>query len=79
MLPAVVTMIGVINKDDEEMNNMLKSLTLFVNHIDELIGVFDSQYQGGDFCAGLTFGQSGSNLLFKMAKILIEHHIKSNK
>jgi hypothetical protein len=64
MLPAITMMVGVMKDGDAEMKNMLDSLTLFVNHLDELIGVFDASYNGGDFCAGLTFGQAGSNLLY---------------
>lgn len=56
MLPAVTNLVGVMKDGDEEMKHMMESLTLFVNHLDELIGVFDQNYQGGDFCAGLTFG-----------------------
>merc|ERR1712094_148058 len=76
MLPAVTQMVGIMNKDNEDMKNMLESLTLFVEHLDGLIGVFDPQYNGGDFCAGLTFGYKGSNLLFSMAKPLIHAHIE---
>ena len=61
------------------MKHMLESLTIFVNHLDELIGVFDATYTGGDFCAGLTFGNSGSNLLYNMASVLIHENIKSYK
>ena len=56
MLPAVTTMLGIMKQDDVEMKNMMEGLTIFVNHLDELIGVFDAKYTGGDFCAGLTFG-----------------------
>jgi hypothetical protein len=79
MLPAVKSIIGVMNKDDTEMINMFESLEVFVNHLDELIGVFDYGYTGGDFCAGLTFGQAGSNLLYKIAEVIITHHIKMNE
>jgi len=77
MLPAVTTMVGIMNQNDPEMKHMLESLTLFVNHLDELIGVFDNEYSGGDFCAGLTFGQAGSNLLYKMASIIINENVKA--
>ena len=56
---------------------MLDSLVVFVNHLDELIGVFDAEYNGGDFCAGMTFGASGSNLLFSIAETIVSHAIKS--
>jgi hypothetical protein len=75
MLPAVKAMVGLMNKDDTEMINMFDSVELFINHLDELIGVFDSSYEGGDFCAGLTFGYSGSNLLFKIAEEIITRNI----
>ena len=76
MLPAVTTMVGVMNQNDPEMKSMLETLTLFVNHLDELIGVFDADYTGGDFCAGLTFGQAGSNMLYKIASMIIHENIK---
>ena len=79
MLPAVTTMLGIMKQDDAEMKNMLESLTIFVNHLDELIGVFDAKYTGGDFCAGLTFGQAGSNLLYNMASVIIHENIKQYK
>ena len=75
MLPAVSMMAGVMMKDQPEMKDMLESLKIFVDHIDELVGVFDQDYNGGDFCAGLTFGQAGSNLLYKMASMIIQTHI----
>ena len=79
MIPAVTQIISVMNKEqDDEMENMLNSFSIFVDHIDELIGVFDTDYNGGQFCAGLTFGQSGSNLLYKIAEVIINSHIKSS-
>ena len=80
MIPAVTQIISVMNKEkDDEMENMLNSFSVFVDHIDELIGVFDTEYNGGQFCAGLTFGQSGSNLLYKIAEVIINSHIKSSE
>ena len=76
MVPAMTQMITLMKDDDEEMKNMLASLNIFVDHLDELIGVFDPGYTGGDFCAGLTFGAAGSNLLFKMASMIISTHIE---
>ncbi len=79
MLPAVKGMLGLLNKDDKEMQNMFDSLTIFLDHLDQLIGVFDIEYKGGDFCAGLTFGYSGSNLLYKIAEDIITHSLKKQK
>lgn len=80
LLPNVKNIIGVMTGgagNDHELDNMLDSLVVFVNHLDELIGVFDSEYNGGDFCAGMTFGASGSNLLFSIAETIVSHAIKS--
>ena len=52
---------------------------LFIEHLDELIGVFEPTYKAGDFCAGLTFGSAGSNLLFKIAELIITTHINMIK
>ena len=81
MLPAVKSMMGIMNKgkDGEEMINMLESLTVFIDHMDELVGVFQTQYTGGDFCAGLTFGYKGSNLLFTIASDIITKNLESAK
>ena len=79
MLPAVKSMMKIMNKDDNEMINMFESLTVFMDHIDELMGVFDYGYTGGDFCAGLTFGYAGSNLLFKIAEDIITKNLESAK
>ena len=79
MMPAVVTMADVMMKDQPEMKNMLKSLNIFIDHMDQLIGVFDPLYEGGDFCAGLTFGVSGSNLLYQVASTIIHANLKNLK
>ena len=81
LLPNVKNIIKVMSPQavDNEMDNMLDSLVVFVNHLDELIGVFDNDYNGGDFCAGMTFGASGSNLLFSIAETIVSHAIKSVK
>ena len=71
-------MMGVM-KQDEEIINMISSLTVFLDHLDELIGVFDQGYSGNDFCAGLTFGYKGSNLLFTIANDIITKNLESVK
>ena len=66
-----------MNREDEEMKNMLDSLQVFIEHLDELVGVFENDYNGGDFCAGLKFGYSGSNLLFTIAQTIIHTTIRT--
>ena len=79
LMPNVAQIIKTLNNNDEEMGNMFESLTVFMDHLDELIGVFDYGYNGGDFCAGLTFGFSGSNLLYNIAEAVISHHVKNKQ
>ena len=76
MWPSVSTLIITMNEKDEELKNMMDSLEIFINHIDELVGVFENDYDGGDFCCGLKFGFSGSNLLFTMAETIVTHAVK---
>ena len=49
-------MIGGGGKPDPTINEIMDTLELFVGSFDKFIGVFDAEYTGGDFCAGLTFG-----------------------
>ena len=58
---------------------MMDSLEIFINHIDELVGVFENDYDGGDFCCGLKFAFSGSNLLFSIAETIVTHAVKQMK
>ena len=77
MWPSVSQIITTMNEKDEELKNMMDSLDVFITHIDELIGVFENDYNGGDFCAGLKFGYNGSNLLSNIAETIVTHHVKN--
>ena len=84
LLPGIKGILSLMNpagaggQKDNELENMLDSLTVLINHLDELIGVFDYGYEGGDFCAGLIFGASGSNLLFTIAETIVSHVVKTS-
>ena len=41
---------------EQTIHDILDTIETFVNSMDKFIGVFDRNYAGGDFCAGLTFG-----------------------
>ena len=60
----------------ESIDNIMETMTLFIDSFDKFIGVFDDDYTGGDFCAGLTFGMQGTEMLYHVASTLYEHHIK---
>ena len=49
---------------------------MFMDSFSKFIGVFDDDYTGGDFCAGLTFGSEGSKMLYHVASTLYTNHIK---
>ena len=61
------------------MKHMMQSLNDLLEHMDELVGVFEPDYDGGDFCSGLTFGYTGSNLLFTMAEHLVKQSVTDMK
>ena len=51
----------------DQFYRMIEMMEQLLLHADELTSVFAPDYDGGDFCAGLTFGYSGSHLLYLMA------------
>ena len=77
--PSVTGMLKTLQKDDVELHNMLATLDVVIVHLDELVGVFDKDYTGGDFCSGLSFGFNGSNLLFSIAESLVKQSIADMK
>ena len=76
-IKGLAAMIGGGGKPDPTINEIMDTLELFVGSFDKFIGVFDAEYTGGDFCAGLTFGMQGSKMLEKVATMLYETHLKS--
>ena len=63
-------------KPDPTLEEILTTVELFVDSVENFIGVFDRGYAGGDFCAGLTFGMQGVKVLEKTATTLYEAHLK---
>ena len=60
-----------------ELVDIIDTVLLFTDSFDKFIGVFDSEYSGGDFCAGLTFGMQGMKMLEKVATTLYNNHLKT--
>ena len=78
MWPAVAQIITTMNEKDEELKNMMDSLNIFIDHVDELVGVFENDYaEHGAFCQGLRFAYNGSNLLFNIAETIVSHAVKN--
>ena len=59
-------------KENPVIEEILTTVETFVGQLDKFIGVFDADYQGGDFCAGITFGMQGALMLEKIATSLYE-------
>ena len=71
---------GLLNmggKPDPTIIEIIDTMETFVGSFDKFIGVFDEDYTGGDFCAGLTFGMQGAQMLEKIAVHLYEKHLKN--
>ena len=60
-----------------ELVDIIDTIMLFSDSFDKFIGVFDSEFTGGDFCAGLTFGMQGTKMLEKVATTLYNNHLKT--
>ena len=45
------------------IHEIIETIETFVSSFDKFIGVFDNNYAGGDFCAGITFGMQGTQML----------------
>ena len=62
----MATLLGGGDKDSKQavlINEIIDSVETFVSSFDKFIGVFDNDYAGGDFCAGITFGMYGTRML----------------
>ena len=77
-IKAMTKMMTQGNKaQQEQLDEIVTTIELFVGSFDKFIGVFDENYSGGDFCAGLTFGMQGAQMLEQVAQTLYETHLKS--
>ena len=56
---------------DKNLEIILKTVEVFINSASKLMGVFNN-YSGDDFCAGIFFGQIGSQTLVNISKPLVE-------
>ena len=61
-----VTMMLALAENDI-LNVFLKSLSTIIESIFKIIGALDD-YKGSEFCSGLLFGITGSNLILAMGK-----------
>ena len=54
------------------MESYIEQLETFVGTMNKLAAVFDYNYEGGDFCAGLLFGREGALMLTRVATQMFE-------
>ena len=55
-------MMGTMLKD-QNIDQVLQTVEVFIENISSLLAVFDSKYEGGDFCSGIIFGSTGAAML----------------
>ena len=56
----------------KKIADVVDHVQIFTDAMREMMGVFDSAYDGGDFCTGLIFGIDGANMLFDVAESLVD-------
>ena len=62
-IKSMATLVGGGDPNSKQailINEIIDSVETFVSSFDKFIGVFDDDYAGGDFCAGITFGMYGT-------------------
>ena len=65
VLQPVTMLLGLA--ENEMLTTMLRSMNTIVSSVFAIIGAVDG-YRGSEFCSGLLFGISGSNLILSLGK-----------
>ena len=65
VLQPVTMLLGLA--ENEMLTTLLRSMTTIVDSVFAIIGAVDG-YRGSEFCSGLLFGISGSNLILSLGK-----------
>ena len=58
--------------NNDQLTALTNSLETFVSSMQDMMGVFNADYDGGDFCKGLIFGRDGSNMLYEVAQTFVD-------
>ena len=56
---------------DKNLDHIISTVEVFIGNLSSLMAVFDG-YDGGDFCSGLVFGQTGATMLAEIASTAFE-------
>ena len=75
-LDPIKSITKAMGPSSSQISEIIDAIDVFVSSFDKFIGVFDNSYVGGDFCAGLTFGMQGTNMLQKVAMMLYDQNLK---
>ena len=62
-------MVGALSKD-KNIEHMISTVEVFIQSLSSLLSVF-SGYDGGEFCSGLIFGQTGATMLTNIAQTIV--------
>lgn len=60
----------------ESLKNLSSTIEMFLVSMRDFMGVFNHEYDGGDFCKGLIFGRDGANMLYQVAGTLVSDEEK---
>ena len=56
--------------DNDEIKSAFKSIDTIVNAVFDIIAAVED-YPGSEFCSGLLFGVSGSNLILQLGREIV--------
>jgi hypothetical protein len=62
----------------EEEDNLFDKIDDYIDQISVLVSIFSPDYDGGDFCAGLTAGYEGRSVAQGMFMNMLQNNFKKN-
>ncbi len=57
---------------NSQVESFATTLETLANSMKDMMGVFNQEYDGGDFCKGLVFGRDGANMLYEIAQSFVD-------
>jgi hypothetical protein len=59
-------------QQDQRIKNIANSIGTFVTSLIDMMAVFATDYDAGDFCRGLIFGRDGAGMLYEIAQSFVD-------
>ena len=70
---------GNLNKNSDPAADVLDRVDLYIDQIGVIMSVMDSEYDGGDFCQGLTMGFEGRQVFQSVAMHAVKETFGNKK